>query len=211
MVRNILIGGVVALVGLLGFAYTRPDVVHIERSAEMSAPPDVVFAHIEDFHAWERWSPWGDLDPKMKLEYGGATHGPGATYTWAGNADVGKGRMEITTSKAPTAIDIQLDFLEPVEAHNRIHFQLTPNGPTTRVVWSMEAPQDMVSKVAGVFMNLDALIGKDFEKGLTNLTKVSEVAAEEARHKVEEAQKARAAAEAAVAAQEAIRTPPPTP
>lgn len=169
MVRNLLIGGVVALVGVLGFASSRADVMHIERTAEMSAPPDLVFAQIEDFHAWERWSPWGDLDPKMKLEYGGAARGPGATYTWSGNADVGKGRMEITTTTAPSTVDIQLDFLEPVEAHNRIRFQLTPSGASTRVVWSMDAPQDLISKVAGLFMNLDAMIGKDFEKGLAAL------------------------------------------
>lgn len=103
MLKKIALGVVVFLVAVLGYAATQPDSFSVERTISISAPPEKVFAHLNDFHAWDAWSPWAKLDPAMKTTYGGPASGPGATYEWTGNSDVGTGRMEITgaTRRAP--------------------------------------------------------------------------------------------------------------
>ena len=110
----------------------------------------------------------------MKKTYSGAPSGKGAVYEWAGNSDVGQGRMEITDTADPTRVDIKLDFLSPFEAHNVAIFTLTPRGGATDVAWTMDGPSAYVVKVMSVFTDMDAMIGKDFETGLATLKSVAE-------------------------------------
>jgi carbon monoxide dehydrogenase subunit G len=165
------IGGVLvlAVAGLLGYAASRPGSFRIERSAHLKAPPERIFALLEDFHRWSEWSPWEKLDPALKREYGGPERGPGATYHWIGNKQVGEGRMEITGASAPGELTIQLDFIRPFEAHNTTVFTLRPEGDGTHVSWAMNGNSPYMMKVMGVFMDMDRMVGKDFEKGLANL------------------------------------------
>jgi hypothetical protein len=109
----------------------------------------------------------------MKRTFGGPQSGPGATYAWTGNSKVGEGKMEILDS-SPSKVTIKLDFLKPFEAHNTATFALNSGGDNTNVVWSMDGPTPFLSKVMQVFMNMDAMIGKDFEQGLANLKAAAE-------------------------------------
>jgi hypothetical protein len=128
---------------------------------------------IEDFRNWRSWSPWERLDPDMKRTYSGAQSGRGAVYEWAGNSDVAQGRMEITGADPPR-VTIKLDFLEPFEAHNVAEFTLQPAGSATTVRWSMDGPTPYMAKLMGVFIDMDAMIGRDFEAGLANLKSAAE-------------------------------------
>lgn len=168
----IVIGVVIALI--LIFAATRPDDFRVERSTTVKAPPEKVFALIDDFHRWPAWSPWEKLDPDMKRTLSGAASGKGAVYAWQGNSDVGSGRMEITQSEPSSNLAIDLAFIEPFAARNVTEFSLTPEGDSTRVVWSMKGPMPYLSKVMCLFVSMDTLVGKDFEKGLANLKAVAE-------------------------------------
>ena len=174
MLKKILIAVVVVIVALLGYAATRPDSFRVERKATIQAPPEKVFALINDFHQWPQWSPWEHLDPNMKRTMGGATAGPGATYAWEGNKDVGSGRMEIKQSVPASKIDIQLDFLQPFEAHNTAEFTLAPQGTATEVTWAMYGPANYVTKLMCIFFSMDKMVGPDFEKGLANMKAVAE-------------------------------------
>lgn len=174
MLKKIAITLAVLVAGVLVYAATRPDTFRIEREAAINAPPENIFPLINDFRNWGAWSPWEKLDPELKRSYGGAPSGAGAVYEWEGNSDVGKGRMEIAESNPPSRVVIQLDFLEPFEAHNTSEFTLTPAGDFTTVTWAMHGPNTYPGKVMQVFMDMDAMIGKDFETGLANMKAVVE-------------------------------------
>ncbi len=167
---------VLVIIIVLVVASTKPDTFRVERSGSIQAPPEKVFALIEDFHKWTLWSPWEHLDPDLKRTYGGADKGKGATYAWHGNAKAGVGRMEILEATPSSRVLIKIDFLKPFEAHNQVDFAIKSEGGVTRVVWSMVGPQAFMMKVMCLFMSMDNMVGKDFEKGLASLKTVAEQA-----------------------------------
>ena len=174
MIKGIALFVVALVAGVLVFATTKPDTFTVQRSATIKAPPEKIFAVLNDFHRWTEWSPWEKLDPAMKRTLGGAPAGQGATYAWDGNGKAGAGRMEIVESTPASKIGIQLDFLKPFEGHNRTAFTLTPQGDATQVNWAMTGPTPFVSKLMQVFVDMDQMIGKDFEEGLSNLKVLTE-------------------------------------
>jgi uncharacterized protein YndB with AHSA1/START domain len=167
-------GIIVVILGVLGFAATRPDTFRYERSAQFKAPADKVFPLITNFHRWNEWSPYDKLDPALKRTFSGAESGKGAIYQWEGNNDVGSGRMEVLDAVPSSKVVIKLDFLKPFEGHNTAEFTLEPVGADTKVTWAMHGPSPFVSKVFGLFMNMDAMIGKDFETGLAQMKAIAE-------------------------------------
>jgi uncharacterized protein YndB with AHSA1/START domain len=178
MIKIILIVLAVALVVLLIYAATRPDAFRVERSAVIQAPPERVFALINDFRHWTAWSPWEKIDPQLKRSYSGAASGMGAAYAWEGDRNVGSGRMEISESSAPARILIKLDFIKPLEGHNIAEFTLTPGPQGTTVTWAMFGPSPYISKLMGVFISMDRMIGGQFEKGLATMKTVAETGKE---------------------------------
>jgi len=174
MVKKIAIVIAVVIVAILGYAATRPDAFKVQRSASIQAPPEKVFALINDFKRWDAWSPWEKKDPAMKRTYSAVTSGKGATYAWEGNSEVGQGRMEIVDSAPSSRVALSLDFIKPFEAHNGVTFTLQPAGGATAVTWAMQGPMPYISKVISIFCDMDAMIGKDFETGLANMKAAAE-------------------------------------
>ncbi|HWX04314.1 MAG TPA: SRPBCC family protein [Bradyrhizobium sp.] len=164
----------VAIAIVLILAAMKPDTFSIRRGAAIKAPPEKIFSLINDFHQWGSWSPWENKDPAMKRTFSGAASGRGAVYAWDGNKNVGSGRMEILDASSPSKIVIKLDFFAPFEAHNTAEFTMLPQGDTTGVDWLMHGPASFMSKLMQVFMNIDKMVGKDFEAGLSNLKKLTE-------------------------------------
>ncbi len=160
---------VLALVVFLVIAAMQPAAFKIERSAVIGASREAVFPLIEDFHQWSRWSPWEKLDPSMQRTYSGAEKGIGAQYAWAGNKKAGEGRMTILECQAPQTVVIKLEFLKPFAATNHATFLLTPAGEGTKVTWSMTGDRPFMMKAFSLVMNMDKLVGGDFEKGLANM------------------------------------------
>jgi uncharacterized protein YndB with AHSA1/START domain len=174
MIQIIVIIAVVLIAGVLIMAATKPDTFRVQRAASIKAPPEKVFTLINDFKAWSSWSPWEKKDRAMKRTYAATTGGKGATYAWEGNKDVGQGSMEIAESVLPSRIALKLDFLKPFEAHNTVEFTLEPKGDTTNVTWAMQGPTPYFAKIIHVFINMDSMVGKDFETGLANLKAAAE-------------------------------------
>lgn len=164
---------VVAIAGILLYAATKPDSFRVQRVVLINAPADKVFPLINDFKAWPAWSPYEKKDPAMKRSLGAVTAGKGASYAWDGDKNVGQGSMEMLESD-PRKILIKLDFLKPFEAHNMAEFSLEPKGDSTSVTWAIYGPSPYMSKVIGTFMNIDDMIGRDFEKGLADLKAAAE-------------------------------------
>ena len=164
---------VVLLAGVLGYAATRPDTLRVERSTTINAPADKIAPLISDLHRWKEWSAYETKDPGMTRTYSGANAGVGAVYTWEGDSNVGSGRMEIVAASA-ARVRIKLDFTAPLEGHNVAEFALEPSGNSTNVRWVMEGPSPYIGKVLGLFIDMDKMVGQDFETGLANLKAIAE-------------------------------------
>lgn len=180
MLKKILLGIVVMFVVLIAvflvMVMMQPAHYQVERSATINAPAPAVFALVNDFHKWDSWSPWAKLDPAMKQSYEGTTAGTGAIYSWAGNSEVGVGKMTITESRPSDLVKIKLEFIKPFAATNATDFTFTPSGNSTNVKWTMAGDNNFIGKAFSLFMNMDKMIGNDFDKGLAQMKKVAESA-----------------------------------
>jgi hypothetical protein len=158
----------------IGVAAMQPSDFRVARMATISAPPAAIFAHVNDFHKWETWNPWGKIDPAMKVTYEGAPAGVGAIYTWAGNSQVGEGRMTISESSPSDLIRIAMEFKKPFAGNNIAEFTFKPEGGQTVVTWSMSGTNNLLAKSIHLVMNMDKMIGGQFEKGLADMKAVVE-------------------------------------
>lgn len=176
MFKIIALAIVVLIVGVLGYAATRPDSFQVSRTLGIKAPPEKIFALINDLHRWAAWSPYEKKDPAMKRTHSGSASGKGAAYEWDGNKNVGKGRMEITETTPSSKVIIKLDFISPFEGHNIAEFTMVPatDAGATNVTWAMHGPAAYITKLMGLFINMDKMIGDDFAAGLANLKAVAE-------------------------------------
>ncbi|HEY1149197.1 MAG TPA: SRPBCC family protein [Pseudoduganella sp.] len=172
--KKVFIIAVVIVAAVLGLALTQPDSFTVTRTATIKAPPEKIIGYLNDFHQWPAWSPWEKLDPNMKRTFEGPVSGQGAVYGWSGNDEVGQGRMEITENAPPSKVAIKLDFIKPFKSTNQTTFTLQPQGDGTLVTWTMSGPSEFITKLMGVFVSMDKMIGKDFEKGLSQLKAVAE-------------------------------------
>jgi uncharacterized protein YndB with AHSA1/START domain len=161
------IGGLLVL--FLLFVALKSGDFRIARSATIAAPPAAVFPHVVDFRNWRAWSPWEDIDPDLKRTYDGPQGAVGAVYSWTGNNQVGAGRMEIVESRPGELIRIKLEFLKPFKATNATEFTFTPQGNTTVVDWSNTGTNNFICKLFSMLMNMDKIVGGQFEKGLVKL------------------------------------------
>ena len=147
----------------------RPSEYRITRAAKMAASPAVVFEQVNDFHNWDAWSPWAKLDPNAKMTFVGPSSGKGAGYSWSGNDKVGEGHQTITESRESELIRIKLDFEKPMKDTCTVEFNFKPAGDQTEMTWSMFGKQNFVGKAFCMFMDMDKMVGGDFEKGLASL------------------------------------------
>lgn len=170
-VAAILVTGIVIVLIL---AAMKPDTFTLRRSLAINAPPERIFPLINDFRNWTQWSPWEKLDPNLKRDYSGAPAGVGSAYAWDGDKKVGQGRMEIVEAVPPSKVALKLDFIRPFEAHNTVTFALEPAGNATNVTWTMTGPTPFIGKIFHVFVDMDRMVGSDFEKGLASMKAAAE-------------------------------------
>jgi hypothetical protein len=177
MLKKILIGLGIVIAIVVVIIASRPDTYSVERSTTIAAPASVVYPLINNFHRWKEWSPWEGLDPAMTRTFEGPASGVGASYAWSGNDQVGKGRMTITDTHRNEDVHIKLEFIEPWEATNTTLFSLRPEHGRLNVTWRMEGSHNFVGKAFSMFMDMDSMVGKDFEKGLDTLKRVAQIEA----------------------------------
>lgn len=174
MFKKILAVLLVVVIGILGMAAMKPDTFAVTRSITIKAPPDKILGMVGDFRQWQAWSPWEGLDPQMQRTFSGPASGKGAVYQWSGNKEVGQGRMEVSEVIPASKVVIKLDFITPFQSSNMTEFSTVPQGDATNVTWTMTGPMPFISKVMSVFISMDSMIGKDFEKGLAKLKAAAE-------------------------------------
>jgi len=174
MLKTILLSLAVIVLLFVVIVALQPSEFRVARSTTISAPPAAVFAEVNDFHKWGAWNPWGKIDPAMKQTYEGAPMGTGAVYAWAGNKEVGEGRMTITESRPHDLIRIKLEFFKPFAGNSIAEFTFKPEANQTAVTWSMAGENNFMAKAIHLFMNMDTMIGSQFEKGLADMKSVVE-------------------------------------
>lgn len=176
MLKKVLIGLAALVVLFLILVAIQPADFRIERSASIAAPPGVVFGQVNDFHNWEAWSPWAKLDPAAKNTFSGPSSGTGAMFAWAGNNEIGEGRMTLIESVANELIRIKLEFIKPFASTCDTQFAFKPDGESTRVTWTMAGQNNFMSKAFCLFVDMDKMIGADFERGLVLLNTAAQAA-----------------------------------
>jgi len=164
----------VIVIAVAAIAAMQPSEFRVARTATISAPAPAVFAQVNDLRKWQAWSPYDKLDPGMKKTYEGAPAGTGATYSWAGNSQAGEGRATITESRPDDLIRIKLDFVKPFAGSAVAEFAFKPEGDRTLVEWRFAGTNNFLCKAIGLFMNMDKMVGGDFEAGLAKLKSVAE-------------------------------------
>lgn len=173
----LLLGLAAAVAALLAYAATRPDEFRVERRVRIAAPPDKVWPLVSELRSFNRWNPYERKDPLLKSRYDGAPAGIGSRYAWESD-EIGVGSLEITGQRPGQAVQMKLDFVKPFEAHNQAEFALQPTADgATEVSWTMHGRANFMSKLMGVFMDMDKMVGRDFESGLQNLRQLAEVKA----------------------------------
>lgn len=177
MLQNILVvaGSLAALIALLVlFAALKPNEFRVARSRTIAASPSALFPRINDLHRFQDWSPYRERDPQAINEFTGPPAGPGAKFRWSGNNNVGEGSMTIKETVPDRLVRVDLEFVRPFKGQNVVDFTLEPSGRETNVTWAMTGQYVLASKIVGLFINMDRMIGGDFEQGLAKLKTLAE-------------------------------------
>ncbi len=170
MIKKILIGLAVVIVGIIIVSRFQPEDYSVERTGTIAAPPSVVFAQITDFHNWEKFNPWRDLDTNMVLSYEGPQSGVGAKYHWVSD-DAGEGTMTLMEARPDEFARIDMAFVEPMESKADVQFKLVPEGEGTKLTWSMSGKHNFLGRIMCVFMDMDKMVGEQYEKGFERMNK----------------------------------------
>jgi hypothetical protein len=194
MWKKILGGIAVVLAGFLIFVATRPAQYHVERKVAIDAPVEIIYAELEDLRRWAAWSPWDKIDPNLKKTFQGPERGAGQSYTWQGNSEVGKGKMTIEHAEPLKHVSYKLEFIEPMEGRARADMKIAQAGDKNEVTWGIDGENNFVGKLFCVFVDMDKMLGGEFEKGLAQLKVITEAEAEKQRGKAQPAQAAAAEA-----------------
>ncbi|MBK7268804.1 MAG: SRPBCC family protein [Flavobacteriales bacterium] len=172
MIKKLLIGLAVVIVGIIIVSRFQPDGYTVERSATIAAPPEVVFEHVNNFEKWQQFNAWGDSDPNAAYTYNETESGVGANFHWKGNSDMGEGRMTILESKPNEYVKVDLSFIEPFEGKAIAELLLEPTEGGTKLTERTSSDHNFFSKIMCMFMDMDKMIGDKYEEGFRRMNKV---------------------------------------
>jgi hypothetical protein len=171
----IMIVGILAIVAIL-ILYTlkkTPKILKIQRMQVIQASPEKLFPYINNPRLIQEWNPFVEGDPNVKLHYTGPAEGVGAQWAWEGSK-AGAGKATITECNPNRSVTVRLDFKRPFKVTNYGAYSLNPKGSVTEVTWLIDESA-LIPRTLSVFMNLDSMIGGQFEKGLQKLKNLVEL------------------------------------
>jgi hypothetical protein len=145
-----------------------------EKSISINAPVEKVWQNTNTLKAMDQWSPWNDLDPKMKKDWTGTTGQPGEKVCWE-SKEAGNGCQEVKKADASKKrIDTEIKFLTPYESEANAYVTVVPEGNGSKATWGFTSKIPYPFTVMKMFMNMEDAIGKDYQKGLSRLKEMSE-------------------------------------
>lgn len=172
MLKKILLVIAIVLVGIIIASRFQPASYTVERSATIDAPPEVVFAHVNDFAKWQQFNAWGDADPNAVYTYSDVSSGVGANFHWKGNSEMGEGHMTILESRPNEYVKVDLEFIEPFAGKAITEYVLAPEGGHTKLTHRMSSDHNFFSRIMCMFMDVDKMIGEKSEEGMRRMNKV---------------------------------------
>ncbi len=173
IIKRILIGIVALLVLFFVVGFLLPREVYVERSVEIDASPQQVFAMVNDFRQFNRWQPWHQIDPETRYVFEGPASGAGSRMNWySDHPDVGDGMQEILLSEPYSRVRAALDFGTGGLAYADYLIDATDGGSV--LTWTLEA--DMGGNPLGRYVGLmmDGMMGPAYEQGLAKLKEILE-------------------------------------
>jgi hypothetical protein len=174
MLVKILIGVAVVLGALAAYVAMQPAEFIVSRSATFAAPAGAVFPQVNELRKWKAWSPWAKKDPQAKETYDGPAAGTGSVMAWAGNKEVGEGRMTIVESQPNALVRFKLEFFKPFAATNSAEFAFKEEAGRTAVTWTMRGQNNFIGKAMCLVFDMDKMVGGDFEAGLAGIKTIVE-------------------------------------
>ncbi|MEO2051076.1 MAG: SRPBCC family protein [Allomuricauda sp.] len=160
--------GIVLLIAIL--AALAPKTYNVSRSIEISRPKAEVFDYLKYLKKQDEWSPWAKRDPNMEQKFTGTDGEVGAISYWNGNKEVGEGEQELTKIIDGERIESELRFLKPWKSESNAYLVTEAiDASTTKVTWGFTGHNKFPMSIMMLFMNMDKMIGKDFEEGLVSL------------------------------------------
>ncbi len=177
MLKKILLGLAAVVALILIVAAFQPGEFQVKRRLAIAAPAQALFEQVNDHRKFVVWNPWGKLDPNVKNTFTGPATGVGSVCSWQGNSEIGAGSSTIIESKPGELVRLRMDWKEPMEGTSTVDFTFKPEGDRTVMTWHMYGPQNYLGKVMCLFMNMDKMVGGQFEKGLAELKILAEAAA----------------------------------
>lgn len=169
----------IVLTSLLGLfiavSFFLPKDYHVERSIEIDAPKEFVYAQVADLEAWQKWNPWSTVDEDMLVIYGETRTGVGASYSWQSEV-AGNGRMTIIEAQAPDDVRFLLEFegYEELPSYSSIRLDSGEAGLPTLVTWTFEGNVGDKLFARWMVLLMDTFVGASYETGLARLKELSE-------------------------------------
>jgi hypothetical protein len=169
MLKKLLLAFVITIAAICLYAAFQPSEMFFVRELAINATPEVIFPYINNPKKAEEWMPWKDSDPQMVATYSGPEEGVGATSSWDSPGQMGSGEAKVIESILNQSVKTQLTYTKPMQMSQLAEIVLVPSAGATIVRWSVKGENSFVGRLFCLFMDMDKMIGEQFEKGLNTL------------------------------------------
>lgn len=169
MLIKILLGLVVVIGAVIAVAAFQPPDYTISRSVVIKATPEKLFPYINSAEKSYSWMPWQEMDSKVQMSYSGPADGVGSVGSWKSDGQMGVGESTIIESVPNKLTKTKIAYVKPFEMNQLAEMSLDQGTDGTTVKWSVTGSNNIIGRVFGLFMNMDKMVGGNFEKGLTKL------------------------------------------
>ena len=156
----VVIGVILGLVG--------PKTYDVHRSKVIAASPAQVWPYVSNWEKINMWSPWVRMDTTLKLEYAGQQGSVGSKYSWD-SKKMGSGEQTITALDPNRSLEAELKIKMYGESTSKTSIMLHDTAGGTEVTWGMKGENNFMGRIMSSLMNMDKMIGKEYEKGLNSL------------------------------------------
>ncbi len=159
------------IIVLVGIGLFLDNEFEVSREISIKASPAEIHLYVDDLNQWGKWSPWQQIDQSVVTTIGKITSGVGASQTWTDNG--GGGSLTFTESSYETGIVYDLTFTGDSSVFvSAMNYKV--EGENTIVRWTMRGKMEPII-IGNYFAQImDALVGDNFELGLSNLKRVVE-------------------------------------
>ena len=177
MIKKILYAVITLIALVCIYAAVAPSEYYVERQQAIAATPEKIFPLVNNSKKMNEWMPWAEADPKMVMTYSGPEEGVDAVSSWNSEGQMGVGSAKIIESIPNEKVVSLLEYKKPFEGIQTAEVSITSSAEGQSLVkWSVKGNNNFVGRVLCLFMNMDKMVGSQFEKGLLKLKELSETA-----------------------------------